>query len=134
MSAWIDDPMQPTAVAHQRARGEQPQVERRKVQSATHLGVGGVEHLEPAVDHETFDVIGGDPAAGSLRTFQETDVEPGVRQIDGGDEPGHARSDDHHVVICHRDLPGMASFPRPSNPSGSRAWRRLPATATLVQT
>ena len=81
------------------------EVERVQVDVAAQRGVGGVEHLEAAVEDEPVHVIGPDAPADCVTGLEDPYVETSTGQLPGTGQTGQAGSDDDHVVAAHARPP-----------------------------
>jgi hypothetical protein len=101
----------------ERAGEEGPQVERRVVEDAAGLGVGGEEDLEAAVQAEAVHHVRADAAPDPDRGLEDTHRRPRLVEAQGAGEAGEARADHDHVRLraAHDALP--------------RTWRSAPSSA-----
>ncbi len=80
---------------------ERPQVQRGQVDEVEQGRVGGVQHLEAAVEGVAVQVVGADPAADRVTRLQHEYVETAGGQGPGAGEAGEAGTD-------HDDVGGLA--------------------------
>ena len=102
--------------AHEQPGPEAPQVQRIDVDPAPHRRVGGVEHLEAAVEEEAVDLVGALAPTHGIRCLEHHDREPGVRQHLGAPQPGQPGPHDHDIGVHEGDptrerIPAHAGMP-----------------------
>jgi hypothetical protein len=79
--------VQPVAPAQQGARVERAQVQRPVVEHPLGLRVGGVVHLEAAVEQHAVDLVGAHPAADHRLRLEQRHLEAGAGQVQGAGQP-----------------------------------------------
>ena len=106
--------------ADERAGKERSKVERRVVEDATGLGVGGEQHLEAAIEPEALHDVGAHAPADAVRGLDDPHARSRLVEAEGAGEAGEASAHDHHV------RPGVAHvvFPRTCRRAPSRSGNR----------
>ena len=112
--------MEVAGAADERTGKKRPKVERRVVEDAAGLGVGGEQHLEAAVEPEALHDVGAHAPADAVRGLEDAHARSRLVEAEGAGEAGEARAHDHHV------RPGVAHvvFPRTCRRAPSRSGKR----------
>jgi hypothetical protein len=84
----------PLAGVQQHARGERPQLQRAQVYPPLYLRVGGVEHLETAIEEEFPVPVGPHPAADGIARFEQPHRRARRGQVGRAGQSGHSGADD----------------------------------------
>ena len=80
---------------------ERPHPQVINVHPALHGGIGGVEHVEPAVELEPVEHVGALAPTDPVLRLEHDDVESGLRETHRAPQAGQACADDDDVVSVH---------------------------------
>ena len=93
----VRDAVELAARPHQRAGLERLEAQSLVVEHPPRLGIGGEEHLEPAVEEEAVHPVRAHASARLLRGFHEEAGDALLLEPQRAAEAGHARPDDHRL-------------------------------------
>ena len=94
LAEGIADRVEPITDPDHGTRLERPEPERRDVDLAVQLGVGGEQDLKAAIEQEPVHLVGPDPSADIVGCLEDDDVSTGLAQDRRRGEPGQAGADD----------------------------------------
>ncbi len=90
--------------AHERAGGEVPHRQLHEIDVAAHLGIGGEQNLETAVETKTIDDVGAHATTNAVACLEKRDTTASALQVAGARETRKTSTYDDDVVGLARVL------------------------------
>jgi hypothetical protein len=92
-----------TLTSHLQTGPEGAQDEGLEVDPALHGGIGGIEHLEAAVEEEAVDLVGALAPTHGMRRLQHDHGPTGLREHVRTPQPSQPGTHDHDIRIHDRN-------------------------------